>query len=76
MDKLGHIAAEIRTEVERAVKKHPAKTDSRHHHFAVLKEEVDEMWDAVKSDDIANGRKEAVQVAAMAMRFLLETPEQ
>lgn len=76
MDKLGHIMAIIRTEYERAAKKHPGKNESRHHGFAVLKEEVDELWDAVKTDNIEEGRTEAVQVAAMAIRFLMETPEQ
>lgn len=49
---------------------------SAHEGFAVLKEEVDELWDEVKAKqgarDVAKMRKEAIQVAAMAMRFVLD----
>ncbi len=49
---------------------------SAHEGFAVLKEEVDELWDHVKTNqrkrDLAAMRKEAIQVAAMACRFALE----
>lgn len=45
---------------------------SAHEAFAVLKEEVDELWDAIKVNDAAQARAEAVQVAAMAVRFLAE----
>lgn len=45
---------------------------SAHEGFAVLMEEVDELWDEVKanSHNHAAMRAEAVQVAAMAFRFL------
>lgn len=47
--------------------------NSAHEAFAVLKEEVDKLWDHVKTSqklrDIAAMRKEAIQVAAMALRF-------
>jgi len=45
---------------------------SAHEGYAVLKEEVDEMWDAIKSNDIKHAKKEAIQVAAMALAFVLE----
>jgi hypothetical protein len=46
-----------------------------HEGYAVLKEEVDELWDAVKLNQSNPGgagmmQKEAIQVAAMAIRFL------
>lgn len=45
-----------------------------HEGYAVLLEEVDELWDHVKvkqaKRDVDKMRKEAVQVAAMAMRFI------
>ena len=46
---------------------------SMHEGYAVLKEEVDELWDDIKSKD-RNTRPymEAVQVAAMAIRFLID----
>ena len=50
---------------------------SAHEGFAVLLEEVDELWDAVKikqSDPtrVDKMRAEAIQVAAMALRFLVD----
>lgn len=51
---------------------HPAM-HSRHEGYAVLKEEVDELWTEVKSNaSIERVRDEAKQVAAMGMRFLLD----
>lgn len=50
--------------------------NSAHEGFSVLKEEVDELWDEVKAKqgarDVDKMRKEAVQVAAMAIRFILD----
>jgi hypothetical protein len=43
-----------------------------HEGYAVLLEEVDEMWDAVKKNDIEHAKREALQVAAMALAFILE----
>jgi NTP pyrophosphatase (non-canonical NTP hydrolase) len=47
--------------------------NSTHEGFAVLKEEVDELWDAVKANESKQRlREEAIQVAAMAIRFIQE----
>jgi hypothetical protein len=50
--------------------------NSAHEGFAVLDEERDELWEHVKTNqkrrDLVAMRKEAIQVAAMAMRFALE----
>lgn len=50
--------------------------NSAHEGFAVLLEEVDELWEHVKTKtskrDIAAMRKEAIQVAAMALRFVAD----
>lgn len=50
--------------------------NSAHEAFSVLAEEVDELWDHVKVNqkrrDLAAMRKEALQVAAMALRFALD----
>ena len=43
-----------------------------HEGYAVLKEEVDELWDAVKANDTQHALKEAVQVGAMALRFIVD----
>jgi len=46
---------------------------SRHEGYAVLKEEVDELWDTIKwNEPEGDVRIEAIQVAAMALRFLYD----
>jgi len=59
----------IRLEVERAEAKYPP-FNSPHEGYAVIAEELDELWDAVKADDRGQAKREAVQVGAMAVRFL------
>lgn len=50
--------------------------NSAHEGYAVLAEEVDELWDHVKvkqgERDIPEMTYEAVQVAAMALRFIVD----
>jgi hypothetical protein len=53
-----------------------APFNSAHEGFAILNEEVDELWDEVKlkqgtraTEDL---RAEAIQVAAMAIRFIYD----
>lgn len=71
---------EIRAEVTRAMALH-APFNSAHEGYAVMDEEVDELWDHVKVKqghrDIEAMRHEAIQVAAMAIRFAIDicTPE-
>ena len=69
--KIWEIAQEVVEEVESASQKFP-KFNSAHEGFAILKEEVDELWDEVKKQDTNSEamRKEACQCAAMAMRFI------
>jgi 1-aminocyclopropane-1-carboxylate deaminase/D-cysteine desulfhydrase-like pyridoxal-dependent ACC family enzyme len=47
---------------------------SNHEGYAVLKEEVDELWDLVKQNKSVQAdnsmRKECIQIAAMAIRFI------
>lgn len=45
---------------------------SPHEGYAVLLEEVDELWAEVKKGDRKRMKEEAVQVAAMALRFLVD----
>ena len=51
---------------------------SAHEGYAVLLEEVDELWDEVKKNPSKYAhrdkdmRKEAIQIAAMAIRFVLD----
>jgi hypothetical protein len=47
--------------------------NSAHEGYAVIKEEVDELWDAIKSNQSSGAqRAEAVQIAAMAIRFIFD----
>jgi hypothetical protein len=71
---LGGIEAEcfkIAQEFMRARKKF-APMRGPHEGYAVILEEMDEMWDAIKTNDVTHARKECLQVAAMALAFLLE----
>ena len=43
-----------------------------HEHYAVLQEEVDEWWDAVKGNMADCCQYELLQVAAVALRYILE----
>ena len=49
---------------------------SAHECYGVLLEELDELWDEVKKKDCNRDidlmRKEAVQVGAMALRFIVD----
>jgi NTP pyrophosphatase (non-canonical NTP hydrolase) len=57
-------------ELDRAYAKHGAEPWSRHEFYAVLLEEVDELWDAIKADETNDHViAEAVQVAAMCFRY-------
>lgn len=50
--------------------------NTAHEGYAVLYEEVDELWEEVKKNpakrDYVKMRAEAIQVAAMAIRFCLD----
>lgn len=65
------VAAEAREELMRAKAKH-APMHGPHEGYAVILEELDELWDEVKAQKPDSGRmrKEALQVAAMALRFI------
>lgn len=50
--------------------------NSVHEGYAVLKEEVDELWDTIKSDSHnLKIKEEAIQVGAMAIKFLISCCE-
>lgn len=42
------------------------------HGYAVILEELDEMWAEIKQNNTNRAREECVQVAAMAIRFLMD----
>jgi hypothetical protein len=67
------VVNECSAELSRAMRKHAAMRGP-HEGYAVILEELDELWDEIKRQKIDPQamRKEAVQVAAMAMRFLVD----
>jgi hypothetical protein len=69
----------VLSEVERAKAMFPNDFVNQHEGYAVLLEEVDELWQEVKKNqknyDLLAQRKEAIQVAAMAIRFAAELTE-
>lgn len=67
--------ASMLAELAHAYAKHGARPWSRHEFYAVMKEEVDELWDAVKQDGpIEEVLKEAMQIACVCLRYA-ETPD-
>lgn len=68
------VVTEVVTELEKAMTKHPTGMRSNHEGYAVLREEVDELWDEIKKQKPCPPciRKECIQVAAMALRFLID----
>jgi len=57
--------------LEKAYEKHGDAPWSRHEFYGILKEEFDEVWDAIKDDEpIENLMKEILQVAGVCMRYL------
>jgi hypothetical protein len=73
-DLMDEIAEELRSAIKRF-----APFNSEHEGYAVIKEELDELWDEVKKRQSQRSpgdmRKEAIQVGAMAARFVLELCE-
>lgn len=71
------IMDEVWEEVRRAEHLHAPMT-SAHEGCAIILEEVDELWDEVKLNPHKNPqrnakmREEAIQIAAMAIRFVLD----
>lgn len=76
---LADLMADVCIELETATKNWPP-FNSAHEGYAVLAEEVDELWQHVKTNqkrrDLVLMRKEAIQVAAMALRFALEVSDE
>jgi hypothetical protein len=57
--------------LDHALGKHRRKFASAHEGYAVLLEEVEELWEAIRHDRPADAAREAAQVGAMAQRFLM-----
>lgn len=57
-----------------------APFNSQHEGYGVLAEEFDELWDEIKLNqkkrDLHKTYREAIQLAAMAMRFAIEVTDE
>jgi hypothetical protein len=71
-DRIREIAMEIAAKVERAERKHPPM-HSPHEGWSVIWEELEELREHVRADTgrSAEARKEALQIAAMGLRYAL-----
>lgn len=78
--KIERALIEIKLETLRATAKH-ISFQSQHEGYAIIKEELDKLWAEIKKihnlrERNANIRKEAIQVGAMAVRFLMDLYEE
>ena len=77
-DNMESAIKEVMDELIVAMEKHPSMR-SPHEGFAILNEEVDELWDEIRRPqdihDRERMREECVQVAAMAIRFMVDLTE-
>ena len=75
MENMNKILNQVRLEYKSASGKYP-RFHSTHEGYAVIAEELDELWDLVKANKDINGngefKKECVQIAAMAVRFIVD----
>ena len=68
IDEILHL---VKEEYQRARANH-SPMNSGHEGYAVILEELDELWEDVRADDFDRAKDEAIQVAAMAVAFILE----
>ena len=60
----------VKEELDRAYDRHGREPWSRHEFYAILLEEVEEMWDDIKADKpLEVVLKELIQVTAMCVRY-------
>ena len=74
IDNLTTTFGEIQEEIVRAKTKYPKNFNSSHEAYAVILEEIDELWDEIKKreHDKDKMKTEAIQCAAMLCRLLVE----
>jgi len=72
-DAIDRVLADLRAEVRRALEQH-RPMQSAHCGYAVILEELDELWDEVKGNRGSenSARVEALQVAAMGVRYIID----
>ena len=73
-EKIELVFNRVKEQLDIAVEKHPP-INSPHEGAAVIKEEYDELWEAIKKNNESLSAREAEHVAAMAIRFLLDLYE-
>lgn len=73
VDAVVYICGQVANEVGRAMAKFPP-FNSGHEGWAVIKEELEELWEQVRANRSGSvtARDEAIQVAAMAVRFIYD----
>ena len=69
---VNRVIDQVAAELDRAYAKFPVPQKSNHEGYAVVLEELDEAWDEIKRDHSGLARKEMIQVAAMAIRFIAD----
>lgn len=74
MDKISQVMSLVEAELRRATDKF-GPFHSPHEGYAVILEELDEMWDEVKGNQPKLAVLEAIQVAAMAARFVVDNTD-
>ena len=77
LDRARFICAEIVEELRCTTLSHDY-FNSSHEGYAVIKEEFDKLWEAIKQNHHHPNcelREEAIQVAAMVLRFILDCTE-
>lgn len=75
LDAIDRACGEVEVELRRAMTLFGPFRNG-HEGWAVIREEVDELWDEIKNnkrvDHVSRQRKEAIQIAAMALRFVVD----
>ncbi len=66
------VIVQVAAELDRAYAKFPVPQSSNHEGYAVVLEELDEAWEEIKWNNSMHARKEMIQVAAMAIRFIAD----
>lgn len=75
MEKVRHASAVISREFFYSIKKHDPTFNTTHEAYAVLKEELEELWEDIKRDNWENMEAECAQIGAMAMKLLYSLPD-
>lgn len=71
LTKCDSVWEDVRNELYRATRQH-GPLASAHEGYAVILEELDELWHEIKHGDKKSAHKEAIQVAAMAVRLIAD----